>query len=244
MYQAQFRFHGDLNDFFIPGPVTSSFSTSFKGRQSVKHLFEALGVPHPDVGVILVAGQPVDFSYIVQDGDQVDVYPCASPDGILPWACSHPRFVLDNHLGKLATYLRMVDFDTLYRNDYHDEELAQISSQEERILLTRDIRLLMRRVIVYGYWIREKEPGQQLVEVLQRYGLFGGIIPFKRCLHCNGLLQPVDKENIIHRLEPLTKIYYDEFRICPDCDQIYWKGSHYERMMAFIEQILRDHSGK
>jgi len=191
------------------------------------------------VGAILVVGQPVDFSYIVQDGDQVDVYPCTSADGRLP-----PRFVLDNHLGKLAAYLRMVDFDTLYRNDYHDEELAQISSQEERILLTRDIRLLMRRVIVFGYWIREKEPGQQLVEVLQRYDLFGEIIPFKRCLHCNGLLQPVDKEKIIHRLESLTKIYYDEFCICPDCDQIYWKGSHYEHMMVFIEQILRNHSGK
>jgi uncharacterized protein with PIN domain len=239
MYQAKFYFHGSLNDFFIPGQGITSYSTNFKGRQSVKHLFEALGVPHTEVGAILVAGQPVDFSYIVQDGDQVDVYPCASPDGILP-----PRFVLDNHLGKLAAYLRMVGFDTLYRNDYHDEELAQTSSQEERILLTRDIRLLMRRVIVYGYWIREKEPGQQLVELLQRYGLFGGIIPFKRCLHCNGLLQPVDKENIIHRLEPLTKIYYDEFRICPDCDQIYWKGSHYERMIVFIEQILRNHSGK
>jgi len=239
MYQAQFHFHGSLNDFFIPGQGITSYSTNFKGRQSVKHLFESLGVPHPEVGAILVVGQPVDFSYIVQDGDQVDVYPCTSADGRLP-----PRFVLDNHLGKLAAYLRMVDFDTLYRNDYHDEELAQISSQEERILLTRDIRLLMRRVIVFGYWIREKEPGQQLVEVLQRYDLFGEIIPFKRCLHCNGLLQPVDKEKIIHRLEPLTKIYYDEFRICPDCDQIYWKGSHYEHMMVFIEQILRNHSGK
>jgi uncharacterized protein with PIN domain len=239
MYQAQFCFHGDLNDFFIPGQITSIFSTSFKGRQSVKHLFESLGVPHPEVGAILVAGQPVDLSYIVQDGDQVDVYPCASTDGRLP-----PRFVLDNHLGKLAAYLRMVGFDTLYRNDFDDEELAQISNQEERILLTRDIRLLMRRVIVFGYWIREKEPGQQLVEVLQRYDLFGDIIPFKRCLHCNGSLQPVDKGKIIHRLEPLTKIYYDEFSICPDCDQIYWKGSHFERMMAFIEQILRDHSGK
>lgn len=235
MYQAQFHFHGELNDFLVPGNVSSDFSITFKGRQSVKHLFESLGVPHPEVGAILVEGQPVNLSYIVLDGERVDVYPCASPDGR-----PSPRFVLDNHLGKLAAYLRMVGFDTLYRNDYQDEELAQISSQEERILLTRDIRLLMRRIIVFGYWIREKEPGRQLLEVLRRYGLFGEIIPFKRCLHCNGSLQPVDKEKIIHRLEPLTKIYYDEFRICPDCDQIYWKGSHYERMVVFIEHILRD----
>jgi len=236
MYQAVFYFHNELNDLLKSGQKISSFPSCFKGRQSVKHLIESLGVPHTEVGLILVAGQPQDHSYIVQDGDQVQVYPVSGIDENSP-----VQFVLDNHLGKLAAYMRLSGLDTWYRNDYDDEQLAKITSQEGRVLLTRDIRLLMRRVINYGYWVRNKDPQRQLVEVLQRYHLFANISPFKRCLHCNGVLQVVEKEEIAHRLQPLTKQYYFEFKICPDCKQIYWKGSHYDRMAAFIEQVLNDH---
>ena len=212
-----------------------SIESRFRGRQSVKHLIEALHGPHTEIGEIRVNGEIVDFSYLVQNGDQVQVLPA---EGGLGGA--RPLFINDNHLGKLATYMRVLGFDALYRNDYQDEELAKIAEQDGRILLTRDRGLLMRREISLGYCVRSREPRRQLVEVLRRYDLFDDIQPFRRCLRCNQALESVDKQAVLHRLQPLTRRYYHEFRICPTCDQIYWKGSHYEHMEDFLKEIHRE----
>ena len=229
---ASFTFVGELLDFFKTNQDGIKIVCEFKGKQSVKHLVESLHVPHTEVGDILVNGKNVDFSYLVEDGDEVFVLPACEPDGIIK-----PRFVIDNHLGKLATFLRIFGFDVLYRNDFRDEELAKISIREERVLLTRDRGLLMRREITRGYWIRSREPREQLVEVLQRFALFDRIDPLKRCLKCNNPLEEISKQAVLHRLKPLTKRYYDDFRICHRCNQIYWKGSHYERMVSFLTEV-------
>jgi len=233
--QATFHFNGALNDFLPPEGRGLSVRCTFNAGQSVKHLIESLGVPHTEVERILVAGNPVDFSYQVADGDRAEVYPVMTAQ--LP--AGEPGFILDNHLGRLAVYLRMLGFDALYRNDFHDGELARLSSQEGRVLLTRDRRLLMRAQVTQGYWVRSKIPRQQLLEVVQRFNLRDGIVPFSRCMRCNGTLQPVSKEAVLDRLEPLTRLYYEEFRICGDCGQVYWKGSHYERMQRFIGQTFQ-----
>jgi hypothetical protein len=205
--------------------------------QSVKHLIESLGVPHTEVSKVTANGIQVDFHYLVQPGDQIDAYSISASD-INSGDTDHIRFILDNHLGRLAVYLRMLGFDVLYRNDFQDEELAERCSDENRILLTRDKRLLMRKTIISGYWLRSKVPREQLEEVIRRYDLVRVTSPFQRCLRCNELLQIVEKKEILHRLEPLTQRYYDDFRICPACNQIYWKGSHYERMLQMINQVL------
>jgi uncharacterized protein with PIN domain len=131
----------------------------------------------------------------------------------------------------------MLGFDSLYRNDYQDEELAEIASMKPRVLLTRDRRLLMRKAITRGYCLHSTDPRQQAAEVLRRFNLFEQIKPFQRCLRCNHALEPVSKEEIIDRLEPLTKQYFNEFRICPNCKQIYWKGSHYGHMLEMITEM-------
>lgn len=232
--QAYFHFNGALNDFLPPDGRGLSIRCTFNAGQSAKHLIESLGVPHTEVESILANGKPVGFSYQVADGDRVEIYPASTNQ----LQASEPGFILDNHLGRLAVYLRMLGFDALYRNDFQDGELARLSSQEGRILLTRDRRLLMRNLVSLGYWVRSKVPRQQLLEVVQRFNLRAGIVPFRRCMRCNGMLQPVSKEAVLDKLEPLTRLYYDEFRICSDCSQVYWKGSHYERMQRFIEQAF------
>ena len=241
--QATFSFSAELNDFLPAWQRGKVIHCEFQGNPSVKHLIESLGVPHTEVGRILVNGVERDFSYWVQDGDCIEVYPLANsgseaPDGTTSELTCAVRFILDNHLGRLATYLRMLGIDVLYRNDYQDEELACLAEAEQRILLTRDRRLLMRSRVRRGYWVRAKVPRQQLIEILQRFDLARSIGPFRRCIRCNALLQPIAKEKILDRLEPLTKKYYNEFHICPRCHQIYWKGSHYERMQDFIRQVL------
>jgi uncharacterized protein with PIN domain len=238
MNSANFRFLDELNVFLSPARKGMAFDVPFTENPSVKHLIESLGVPHTEVGGIRVNGKQASLSYRVQHGDRIEVLPASQPDG--EQSAPEPRFVLDNHLGQLAVYLRMLGFDTLYRNDYQDDELAQVTDQEGRILLTRDRRLLMRKIVVYGYCIRDLEPRQQVIEVLRRFNLFGKIAPFKRCLRCNHPLQPVSKETVLERLEPLTKRYYDEFHLCPACNQVYWKGTHYERMQGLIEAVTRN----
>jgi uncharacterized protein len=233
MSTAQFLFLGRLKDFLPREQREQAIRVEFRGQQSVKHLVESLGVPHPEIGRVQINGQEGTLRMITQDGDQVQVHP-------IPNGCPiEPRFLLDNHLGRLAAYLRMLGFDCLYHNDYSDEELAKILQQEERILLTRDRRLLMRKVVIYGYCPRSLDSLEQLTEVIQRFDLVKQIVPFHRCLRCNHPLETVSKEAVIDRLEPLTKLYFDEFRICPACKQIYWKGSHYEQMQVLIAHMRK-----
>jgi uncharacterized protein with PIN domain len=244
MPEASFRFFSELNDFLSTENQRVEILISFNGHETVKHLLEALGVPHTEVDVILVNDISVDFEQRLENGDQVCVYPlCEEMDGeqythLHPQPLSESRFVLDGHLGKLASYLRLLGFDALYRNDYDDQELAEISSREERILLTRDRGLLKRGQVIHGYCVRSKSVRDQVVEVLKRFNLTGQAQPFSRCARCNGLLVATSKAEVFDRLEPKTKQFYDDFRVCNQCDQVYWKGSHFRRMETQLHTLL------
>ena len=237
MSTAELLFLGRLNDFLPRDQRGKAIAIDFRGRQSVKHLAESLGVPHPEIGQVQVNSQVGALSTLTQDGDRVELHP-------IPNGCPvEPRFVLDNHLGRLAAYLRMLGFDCLYRNQFEDEEMAEIVQQEERILLSRDRRLLMRKAVTHGYCLRSLNSLEQLAEVIQRFNLQEQIHPFHRCLRCNHPLEPVAKEVVLNRLEPLTRLYFDAFQICPACQQSYWKGSHYERMQSLIEKYQKQMRG-
>ncbi|MDQ3856404.1 MAG: Mut7-C ubiquitin/RNAse domain-containing protein, partial [Chloroflexota bacterium] len=203
------------------------------------------GVPHTEVGLLLANGEPVDFSYLVKPGDRISVYPAfrslalGEAQRLREPVGGRPAFILDTHLGRLAGYLRMLGFDTLYCQGCDDDYLAQRSASDERILLTRDRGLLKRSIVTQGYWVRATDPEQQATEVLQRFGLVGSVLPFRRCMRCNGMLEPVDKAQVLDRLEPLTRQHYDEFRTCTSCGAVYWKGSHHERMQELIRRLTQ-----
>lgn len=243
MYRAHFRFHGGLNFFLPPRKKNKTIVHEFDWRASIKDMIESLGPPHPEIDLLTVNGRSVDFSYVVRPDDDINVYsdfdavdlPVKIP--LRPPLEHKARFVLDTHLGRLASYLRMLGFDTLYRNDYPDDELAQVSAEQERILLTRDIGLLKRGIVTYGYYVRNTNPKKRIAEVITRYNLLEQAEPFKHCMKCNGLLQAVDKETIIEELPPRTANFYDEFHRCLECERIYWKGSHYQRMQTFIDVL-------
>jgi len=243
MIQASFRFYAQLND-FLPSEQSKqavTYRSSVSG--SVKDAIEAIGVPHTEVDLIVVNGVPVDFRYQVRDKDRVSVFPRFRSIGfgpllhLQPPDLSEKRFVADGHLGRLAAYLRMLGFDALYRSDYRDDELARLSSSGNRILLTRDRGLLKRNEVSRGYYVRATEPARQLAEVCREFDLSSTIAPFRRCMHCNALLYAAEKQSIRHRLLPETAKYFEEFYACPDCDRIYWKGSHYQRMRHLIEGL-------
>lgn len=240
------RLHAELNDFLPIEQRHKVTSHPLNDSAAVKHLIESAGVPHPEVGLILVNDRAVDFGHLLKPRDCVDVYPATHFTPNAPLVHLRPplrppiRFVLDTHLGQLARYLRLFGFDALYCNDYDDPTLAQISSRYDRVLLTRDRGLLKRKIVVYGHCVRAADPRQQIIAILRRYDLVDYIHGWHRCLHCNGLLQTVSKESIIDRLEPKTRRFYNEFHLCQTCSKIYWKGSHYVDMQAFMQDILAE----
>ncbi|MEO0564921.1 MAG: Mut7-C RNAse domain-containing protein, partial [Chloroflexota bacterium] len=219
----------------------------FDWRGSVKDMVESLNVPHPEVALLTVNAEAVGFDYIVVDGDVIEAYPVDRlPDGseaaavLRPPLTDKPRFILDTHLGRLAAYLRMAGFDTLYRNDYPDDELAQVAHDERRVLLTRDIGLLKRGLVTYGYFVRETNPAKRLHEIVDRFDLSAHTdgVGFARCTRCNGTLHPATPDEVRGRVRDTTLDYYDTFHVCEDCEQVYWAGSHYQRMAGLLADAL------
>ncbi|MBZ5653259.1 MAG: Mut7-C ubiquitin/RNAse domain-containing protein, partial [Acidobacteriia bacterium] len=197
MQQASFRFYAELNDLLPLSKRGLCFSHAFESSASVKDTVEAFGIPHTEVDLILANGETVPFSYRLRDGDRISVYPVFRFLDLSPLTRLQPRsgcemcFVLDTHLGKLAAYLRMLGFDSVYRNDCRDEDLVHISLDQQRTLLSRDRGLLKRSLVTRGYLVREAQPREQLLEVLRRFNLSESFAPFRRCLDCNTLLQAV-----------------------------------------------------
>lgn len=243
MKTVYFRFYEELNDFLPPEKRKLQFEHTFIDRTSVKDMIESLGAPHSEIDLILVNGKSVNFSHIVNDKDEISVYPVfesldiSEVQHLRPGPLREPKFIPDVHLGKLARYLRMAGFDVLYKNNFTDNDLVKRSLGEKRIILTQDRDILKRNEVTHGYWVRNKTAEDQLKEVIERFQLKNLINEFTRCLECNTLLNKVDKENVISQLPPKVKEWHNEFYECPGCKKIYWKGSHYERMKLIISDI-------
>lgn len=246
MEHAAFHFHGVLNDFLSAEFVGRASHYQFSGQPSIKDAIEAQGVPHTEVAVILVNGIAVNFSYGLSHEDDVHVYPhAAHPEvaaqylqAFLP--AGQPAFILDVHLGKLARYLRTAGFDTLYeKNDMGDAVIASIAERDTRIVLTRDVGLLKRSRIQYGYWLRQTESRAQFRELVSHYALKPLFKPFSRCSHCNGEVSAVDKGMVSNQLPPrvLNDSLLENFVQCSACGHIYWQGSHYTHMQQFFDSL-------
>ena len=231
---VRFQFHGELNWFLEPARRNQEFTTPVGLTDTVKHAVESLGVPHTEIGRILINGEPASSSQPMREGDLVDVFPCSTPIELTEY-----RFVLDGHLGRLAAYLRMLGFDTWYQHSAEDPLLASVSRRENRLLLTRDVGLLKRGEVERGYMVRSAAPLEQLREVWERYALGAHVRPFTRCLVCNGKLRPATSEEVKDLLPPRIRETKTEFSRCVECGRVFWRGSHYARMLGWIEGLQR-----
>ncbi len=244
---STFRFYAELNDFLPPARRQKDAIYRFRGSPSVKDAIEAQGVPHPEVDLILANSRSVGFDYQLRDGDRVAVYPVFESFDISEVERLHLRplrnlsFVADAGVGRLARWLRLLGFDTLYRNDFQDSEVIAISRREGRIILTRDMNLLKCREVSRGRWIRATHPDAQVKEVLRRFDAAASARPFSRCLECNALLESEEKENLLDRLQPGTRLSFHAFHVCPDCGRIYWRGSHYDRLAKKVKSWLGEY---
>ncbi len=236
------RCYAELNDFLPARRRQEAFEAECNAGGSVKDLLEGLGIPHTQVDLLLVNGAPAGFDARLAAGDRVAAYPVfeafdiAGVSRVRPEPLREVRFVLDGHLGRLAAFLRLAGFDCLYTRDADDRELAAASAAERRILLTRDLALLKRREVTHGHAVRETNPERQLQEVFARFHLHRLARPFTRCTRCNALLRAADLEEV-RRVPPRSLQHFDEFLACDGCGRVYWKGSHYRRLLEILERV-------
>jgi len=239
-----FRCYAELNDFLPQEHRHRQFVYPLKTPVTLGEALESLRIPWSEVDLVLVNGRAEDLSARLYEHDFVSVFPTFETLDIgelksvraqAPLRVT--RFILDAHLGKLAKYLRMLGFDSLYRNDYGDEEIIEISLREKRIILTRDKLLLRSRRVTHGYYIRSVEKHNQLRELVQKFDLYSQFKSFTRCMTCNAELVSKNREDIKQLIPPDILQCYDEFFFCPACRKVYWKGSHFKRMESFIRDL-------
>ena len=238
---AEFRFYEELNDFLAPELRKTAFQVPIDRGRSVKDAIESVGVPHTEVDLVLVDGASVAFGHVLHGGERVAVYPVFERLDIAPAVHLRPsplretRFVLDTHLGKLARHLRLAGFDSLWENDYGDEEIVALSVAQTRVILTRDKGILKRSAVQRGYFVRETESERQLCEVVRAFQLERSLRPFSRCRVCNAALREVPKECVHGRVPQAVWTQLDAFTECPECGRIFWRGTHYERLSRVLQ---------
>ncbi len=251
-FAVHLKFHDDLPDLLARkwrGGARVAYPLD--RRTSIKDIIESLGLPHTEIDRLTSAGRAgnpetrlIDFNYIPLGEETVEVYPVTEETDFFTSTLLRPkplpamRFIADVNVGKLAGKLRLLGFDTLYQKNLSDDKLARTAALEERVVLSRDKGVLMRKKVVWGHLVRSEDPEEQLIETVRLFRLSDKADPYTLCQHCNGRLKPVAKEEIDHLLKPLTRKYYDTFRICGDCGQIYWAGSHRRKMDRKLSALL------
>jgi uncharacterized protein with PIN domain len=243
MHKISFRFYEELSDFLPEEKHKVRFTHNYVDRASVKDVIESLGVPHTEVDLILVNSKSVGFDYLINDGDDISVYPVfesldiTNVQHLRPKPLREPKFIADVHLGKLTRYLRMMGFDVFYKNDFDDNEIVNFSLTEPRAILTRDRGILKRSEVTHGYWVRSTKIKEQVIEVIKRFDLKNLIKEFSRCIECNSVLKLISKNEIMDDLPPKVLKSQADFSRCSGCKKYFWKGTHHQKMLSFIQSV-------
>jgi len=237
----RFRFHDELNDLLRPDLRDCIFEWPCAERATAKHAIEALGVPHTEVGRVLVDGHPAGLGHPLRETDSLEVFPAAPSE--LAADAPPPRFLADAHLGGLARRLRLLGFDTELAREASDRSLAGLADGDGRIVLSRDRGLLEHRRVTHGRYVRARDTDGQLREIVARFGLRERARPFTRCLECNGLLRAAGRDEVADRLPQRVASEQSGFTLCMGCSRVYWPGSHWRRLRAVVDAVLGEGTG-
>lgn len=238
---ARLLFHGELAGLLTCTHESGAVCYPATRAASIKDVIEALGVPHTEVYAIRMNGVEHDFSLQLTACAQIDFYPAnltsdypvdVTRTTVLRPALDGLHFLVDENVARLAPLLRALGFDTAYHRTWDDDYIAELAVKEGRVVLSRDRALLKRSAIEHGRLIRSQIADEQLLEVLHHFLITTRVRAFSRCLCCNVITEPISKADILHLLEPKTRAHHHAFLRCPTCKRIYWRGTHYERLMA------------
>ena len=152
------------------------------------------------------------------------------------------KFIVDNNVGKLAKWLRVLGYDTLFINPIADDELVRIALSEGRIILTKDTQILRRRVAMTGQvrviYVESDSIREQLRQVIEALELDHRSLRFSRCLECNEPLIRQEREQVRNRVPSYVYQTQAQYMSCPRCGRIYWRGTHWSRMKGEIERVM------
>ena len=154
------------------------------------------------------------------------------------------KFIVDSNVGRLARWLRIAGFDTVFINDLDDNRLVKLALSEGRVLLTKDTQILKRRLATTGrlkvILIESEKVKEQLRQVIKTLNLAEGIKPFTLCLECNQPLVPRNREEVKELAPPYVFKTQTQYMQCPSCHRVYWRGTHWQRMSRELEKIVSE----
>jgi uncharacterized protein with PIN domain len=154
---------------------------------------------------------------------------------------SNPRFIVDEMVGRLARWLRIAGFDVWYRPSISNGELIGRALSEARIILTRDRALSTARTLPLHLLIRSPFLNEQLRQVFRELALeFDPKLIFSRCSECNRILEAAAKQSVKLRVPSYVYRHRQRFFYCPSCGKIFWKGSHYRKVVEKLRSVTED----
>ncbi len=245
--QVHLRFYEELNRYLPKEKRKRQFDYHITKAVTIQEVLNDLGVPSSEIDLLLVNGESAGLDFVLHGNEHVSVYPRFERFNIndLTKIREKPlrelKFICDSHLGKLSKYLRMLGFDTLFANQNSIDQIIELSLSQNRIILSRNHRLVKHRLVTRSLWVRSFDPLEQIRDVVFQLDLQNSISPLTRCIVCNGRLEKIGKDKIQNRLEEETANNFNDFYICRQCGKIYWKGSHYNNMLTLIETQILQH---
>ncbi len=198
-----------------------------EAHATLGHVVQAAGIPLTEVGTLLLDGSAAGPATRPPDGSAVHVPPVVRPQPVPAGG-----FLLDVHLGSLARGLRLLGLDVSWSPDADDATLAARSGDEDRVLLTADRGLLLRRSVRHGALVRAAGADAQLQDVLDRFR--PELAPLTRCTACGGVLRPAAPGEVAGEVPEGTRRSYAEFSRCTACSRVYWRGAHSRRIEEFL----------
>jgi hypothetical protein len=243
MIVTYIRFYEELNDFLPPRQSKKTLKKKLLLPTTVKDLVESYGIPHTEVDLILINGESVSFGRKIADQDHISVYPVFESFDITPVKHLQKRplrdlnFFAEKYLWKLTRLLRLLGINVVYDAALTNKQVIELIVSSKQILLTRSAQQLMHSAISRGYCIRSDDPFAQTIEVMKRFDLADQMLPFSRCMLCNGLIVKISQQAAERHLDIKTVTYYSEYFQCSDCQRFYWKGSHYKQLQRLVDRV-------
>ncbi len=147
-------------------------------------------------------------------------------------------------MGKLARWLRLMGYDTLFFDRGDDSQMVAQALAEGRIIITKDSEIMKRRLVTSGrlqaVLISSDEPEQQMRQLISRLRLNCRFRPFTLCLECNQPLEERSREEVAGRVPPYVFQTQRQYMECPACHRIYWRGTHWEAMTRKLEKFMNE----
>jgi uncharacterized protein with PIN domain len=223
MAKGTFRFYEELNDFLPKHIKKVDIDTEFIGKRSIKETIEEFGVSPSLVDMVLVNGKPVDFRYILKDGDRVSVYPVfeklniQSVSLLRKFPLRRIQFIADVDLQDMVQLMRILGFDVIFNPSYKLPDIIDISKQENRIILTNRKELLKSESVTHAVRIGLGTAMEKVKNVMDDLDVKDRIKPFSKCLGCNNLLENRQTKEFLDRISPETKRIYKKYLLCKSC---------------------------